>query len=150
LIMAYNTFCALYVVISSLAGTKVVEYSKIEIGDNVFTNLVVSTASTVGCYVVMSLLYLDPWHMITSAFQYFMMLPCYIVTLQIYAFCNPLDVTRVTKRDNVAATDLGATIAKGDMVEVEMPSEQLDIDSGYDDALRNLRDRLEVPKEPVS
>ena len=30
-----------------------------------------------------------------------------------------------------------------------MPSEQLDIDSGYDEALRNLRDRLEVPKEGV-
>lgn len=31
-----------------------------------------------------------------------------------------------------------------------MPSEQLDIDSGYDEALRNLRDRLEVPEQPVS
>lgn len=31
-----------------------------------------------------------------------------------------------------------------------MPSEQLDIDSGYDDALRNLRDRLEVLEEPIS
>ena len=31
-----------------------------------------------------------------------------------------------------------------------MPSEQLDIDSGYDEALRNLRDRLEVPAPPVS
>ncbi len=31
-----------------------------------------------------------------------------------------------------------------------MPSEQLDIDSGYDEALRNLRDRLEVPKDGVS
>lgn len=31
-----------------------------------------------------------------------------------------------------------------------MPSEQLDIDSGYDEALRNLRDRLEVPIPPVS
>lgn len=31
-----------------------------------------------------------------------------------------------------------------------MPSEQLDIDSGYDEALRNLRDRLEVPKPPIS
>ena len=30
-----------------------------------------------------------------------------------------------------------------------MPSEQLDIDSGYDEALRNLRDRLEVPPAPV-
>ena len=31
-----------------------------------------------------------------------------------------------------------------------MPSEQLDIDSGYDEALRNLRDRLEVKKDAVS
>jgi len=36
------------------------------------------------------------------------------------------------------------------MVELEMPSGQLDIDSGYDEALRNLRDRLEVPQEPPS
>jgi chitin synthase len=31
-----------------------------------------------------------------------------------------------------------------------MPSEQLDIDSGYDEALRNLRDRLAVPVQPIS
>ena len=31
-----------------------------------------------------------------------------------------------------------------------MPSEQLDIDSGYDEALRNLRDRIEVPTPPIS
>lgn len=31
-----------------------------------------------------------------------------------------------------------------------MPSEQLDIDSGYDEALRNLRDRIEVPRDGVS
>jgi chitin synthase len=31
-----------------------------------------------------------------------------------------------------------------------MPSEQLDIDSGYDEALRNLRDRLEVEPPKVS
>jgi len=39
---------------------------------------------------------------------------------------------------------------KGATVELEMPSEQLDIDSGYDEALRNLRDRLEVPSQPIS
>lgn len=31
-----------------------------------------------------------------------------------------------------------------------MPSEQLDIDSGYDEALRNLRDRVEVAKPGIS
>jgi chitin synthase len=47
-------------------------------------------------------------------------------------------------------TDLGGAVGKGQTVELEMPSEQLDIDSGYDEALRNLRDRLEVPKKPTS
>jgi chitin synthase len=152
IIMAYNTFCALYVVISSLAGTtKVTEYTKIAIGDNLFTNLVVSTASTIGVYLVMSILYFDPWHMFTSALQYFMMLPSYICTLQVYAFCNTHDVSWGTKGDNTTHTDLGAAVgSKDDTVELEMPSEQLDIDSGYDEALRNLRDRLEVAVEPVS
>lgn len=150
LIMAYNTFCALYIVISTLAGSKVAVVSSIEIGDNVFTNLVVSTASTIGVYLLMSFLYLDPWHMFTSAFQYFMMLPSYIITLQVYAFCNTHDVSWGTKGDNVISTDLGVVVNKGDMAEVEMPSEQLDIDSGYDEALRNLRDRLEVPQDPIS
>jgi chitin synthase len=51
----------------------------------------------------------------------------------------------------VINTDLGAAkVINGSTVVVEMPSEQLDIDSGYDAALRNLRDRLEVPEPPPS
>ena len=81
----------------------------------------------------MSFLYLDPWHMFTSSAQYFALLPGYICTLQVYAFCNAHDVTWGTKGDNVLKTDLGvAKISKDGTVEVEMPSEQLDIDSGYD------------------
>ena len=89
--------------------------------------------------------------MFTSSAQYFALLPSYICTLQVYAFCNTHDVTWGTKGDNFIHTDLGAAISgKGNIVELEMPSEQLDIDSGYDEALRNLRDRLEVPVELVS
>lgn len=61
------------------------------------------------------------------------------------------DVSWGTKGDNTVSVDLGAAVgSKGDTVELEMPSDQLDIDSGYDDALRNLRDRLEVFEEPIS
>jgi chitin synthase len=88
--------------------------------------------------------------MFTSFIQYMILLPSYICTLQIYAFCNTHDVTWGTKGDNVMKTDLGGAIGKGSTVELEMPSEQLDIDSGYDEALRNLRDRIEVPEPPVS
>lgn len=146
IIMAYNTFAAFYIVIRELVSRS----KGLELGNNVFTNLIVSTASTVGLYFLMSFLYLDPWHMFTSAAQYFLLLPSYICTLQVYAFCNTHDVTWGTKGDNVIHTDLGSARGKGSTVELEMPCEQLDIDSGYDEALRNLRDRIEVPKVPVS
>jgi chitin synthase len=148
IIMAYNTFAAIYIVVRQLKN----HADGVKIGNNVFTNIIVSTASTIGLYFLMSFLYLDPWHMFTSSAQYFMLLPSYICTLQVYAFCNTHDVTWGTKGDNVIHTDLGAAMGhgKGSTVELEMPSEQLDIDSGYDEALRNLRDRIEVLPPVVS
>jgi chitin synthase len=147
IIMAYNTFACIYIVVRQLRQK---DDPDLKLGNNVFTNLIVSTASTVGLYFLMSFLYLDPWHMITSSAQYFLLLPSYICTLQVYAFCNTHDVTWGTKGDNVIKTDLGGAVGRGSTVELEMPSEQLDIDSGYDEALRNLRDRIEVPSPPVS
>jgi chitin synthase len=148
IIMAYNTFATIYIVVRQLKDPT----ASIQLGNNVFTNMIVSTTATVGLYFFMSFFYLDPWHMFTSALQYFLLLPSYICTLQVYAFCNTHDITWGTKGDNVINTDLGAAVggAKGSTVELEMPSEQLDIDSGYDEALRNLRDRLEVASPPVS
>lgn len=155
IIMAYTTFAALYIVIKQLtvhALEKTDPDNPYKLGDNIFTNLIVSTVSTIGLYFLMSFLYLDPWHMFTSSAQYFALLPSYICTLQVYAFCNTHDVTWGTKGDNVMHTDLGAAkaIGSGNTVEVEMPSEQLDIDSAYDVALRNLRDRIEVAKPSVN
>jgi chitin synthase len=147
IIMAYTTFACIYIIIRQL-----LQKDEVTLGNNVFTNLIVSTASTVGLYFLMSFLYLDPWHMFTSAGQYFMLLPSYICTLQVYAFCNTHDISWGTKGDNIIHTDLGAATGHGknSTVELEMPSEQLDIDSGYDEALRNLRDRIEVPPPTVS
>ncbi|KHN99315.1 class 2 chitin synthase [Metarhizium album ARSEF 1941] len=145
-IMTYTSFACIYIVVRQLTGKS----QDFAIGNNVFTNLIVSMASTIGLYFVMSFLYLEPWHMFTSSLQYFLLLPSYICTLQVYAFCNTHDVTWGTKGDNVMKTDLGGAVGKGETVELEMPSEQLDIDSGYDEALRNLRDRLAVPASPVS
>lgn len=147
IIMAYTVFASIYIVVIQLKSPT----TSFHLGNNIFTNLIVSTGSTVGIYFLMSFLYLDPWHMFTSSAQYFALLPSYICTLQVYAFCNTHDVTWGTKGDNVINIDLGAAVSgKGNTVELEMPSEQLDIDSGYDEALRNLRDRLEVEKPGVS
>lgn len=150
--MVYTIFSALYLVVLELISrAKGGEDSKLPVSDGLMVNIVLSLLSTVGLYFYSSFLYLDPWHMFTSSIQYFLLLPSYICTLQVYAFCNTHDVTWGTKGDNHLNTDLGtARIINGSIVEVEMPSEQLDIDSGYDAALRNLRDRLEVPEPPPS
>lgn len=146
-IMAYTTFASIYIVIVQLKDPK----AEKTVGNNVFTNLIISSATTIGLYFLMSFMYFDPWHMFTSSAQYFALLPSYIATLQVYAFCNTHDITWGTKGDNVAKTDLGDAKGKTkNVVELEMPSEQLDIDSGYDEALRNLRDRVEVPSPPIS
>ncbi|RMD41845.1 hypothetical protein DV735_g3269, partial [Chaetothyriales sp. CBS 134920] len=154
IIMAYTTAAALYLFVKQLTDHALQKTDDTyQLGNNVFTNLIVSTVSTIGLYFLMSFLYLDPWHMFTSSAQYFALLPAYICTLQVYAFCNTHDVTWGTKGDNVITnTDLGAAKATGtgNTVEVEMPSEQLDIDSGYDAALRSLRDRVELPKPAQS
>ncbi|KAK0665246.1 family 2 putative glycosyltransferase [Cercophora samala] len=152
-IMIYTLFASIWIVVHQLSPKKEdKDKPELEMGNNVFTNMIVSTASTIGLYFVMSFMYLDPWHMFTSFIPYLILLPSYICTLQIYAFCNTHDVTWGTKGDNVMKTDLGGAVGKGSgsTVELEMPSEQLDIDSGYDEALRNLRDRIEVPEKPPS
>ncbi|SCU78318.1 LAME_0A04104g1_1 [Lachancea meyersii CBS 8951] len=63
----------------------------------VFFNIVVSLLSTYGLYAFTSIIYLDPWHLITSSVQYLLMLPSFICTLQIFAFCNTHDVSWGTK-----------------------------------------------------
>lgn len=149
--MFYTVFCALYLVVKELMARAGMGDSSFKVSNSLMVNIVLSMLSTVGLYFYTSFLYLDPWHMFTSSIQYFLLLPSYICTLQVYAFCNTHDVTWGTKGDNVINTDLGAAkVINGSTVVVEMPSEQLDIDSGYDAALRNLRDRLEVPTPPIS
>lgn len=57
-----------------------------------FRNVIISMCSTYGLYILSSLLYLDPWHMITSFVQYMLLLPTYVNLLNVYAFCNTHDV----------------------------------------------------------
>ena len=64
--------------------------------------------ATYGLYLISSILYFDPWHMLTSFVQYLLLLPSYVNILLIYAFCNLHDVSWGTKGDNGASKDLGA------------------------------------------
>lgn len=57
-----------------------------------FRSVLISAISTYGLYIFSSLLYYDPWHMITSFVQYLLLLPTYVNILNVYAFCNTHDV----------------------------------------------------------
>ncbi|CCH43582.1 chitin synthase [Wickerhamomyces ciferrii] len=124
-----------------------------EVTTGVFINIVVSLLSTYGLYAIMSILYLDPWHIITCSIQYFLLLPSYTCTLQIFAFCNTHDVSWGTKGENNPTKSLGTAIIKKDssgheIVEVEMPSDQLDIDGAYKSTLNNISIQRLRNKQP--
>jgi chitin synthase len=52
------------------------------------TTLVISIGSTYGVYIISSLLFGETYHILSCMFQYLTLLPSFINTIQIYAFCK--------------------------------------------------------------
>ena len=149
LITTYVTVIGLYFVCKTFAVS-----GNSDVSVHTLLTIVIALIGTYGVYGLMSVLFFDPWHIFTSAVQYFLLVPLYVCTLQIYAFCNTHDVTWGTKGDTVQHMDLGAAVvmkdAKGkDIVEIDIPSEQIDIDTGYENALHSLRERIPEEAKPV-
>lgn len=106
-------------------------------GNPAVRDVVVSILSTYGMYTIASIIYLDPWHILTSMLQYTLLLPSFVNILMVYAFCNIHDVSWGTKGDNTTAKDLGAVKStknkEGDEIfEVEMPTDKQDINDSFD------------------
>jgi len=110
--------------------------------NTIFRNIVVSLLATFGLYVIASLIFFEPWHMITSFVQYLLMAPSYIAVLNVYAFANVHDVSWGTKGDNKVSSDLGTvSTGKGDKkneVEAVVPTSENDINAAYEDAIHVL------------
>ncbi|CCD22877.1 chitin synthase CHS2 NDAI_0A07230 [Naumovozyma dairenensis CBS 421] len=125
--MVILTVCAAYSVICGFVfAIKVLRDN--ENSNNVFLNVVVSLLSTYGLYMFSSIMYLDPWHMFTSSFQYFFTLPAFTCTLQVFAFCNTHDVSWGTKGSNKETKQLSkAIVVQGpdgkQIVETSWPQE---------------------------
>lgn len=145
------TACGLYAIISGFyfLALMIHQHQAGNAGGLSFASICVSLASTYGLYVLMSVLYLDPWHMISSSVQYFMMLPAYTCLLQIYAFCNTHDVSWGTKGDTEVAKSLGSAIIetdeKGQQYIKTGVLEQQDIDSMYSELVLKLKERRKKP-----
>ena len=145
------TFCGMYAIISGFyfLSLMIRENQAGTVGGLNFASICVSLASTYGLYVLMSCLYLDPWHILSSSAQYFLMLPAYTCLLQIYAFCNTHDVSWGTKGDTEVAQSLGSAIIKTDEEGHQYVTtgmlEQQDIDSMYSEVVLKLKERRKKP-----
>ncbi|KAK7682323.1 Chitin synthase 4 [Cerrena zonata] len=109
--------------------------------NSIFRNIVISILATLGLYIIASLIFFEPWHMITSFIQYLLMAPSYINVLNVYAFANVHDVSWGTKGDNKISTDLGVVATTGknkNEVEVAVPTAETDINAAYEDAIAVL------------
>ncbi|KAI8923456.1 chitin synthase-domain-containing protein [Entophlyctis helioformis] len=109
-----------------------------------FRDLALSLMSTYGVYIIASTIHGDPRHMLTSFVQYLLLLPSFVNILMVYAFCNLHDVSWGTKGDNKPAEPSAPVHTKktetGDqVVTVDLPVDQKDIDATYNYFLKVLR-----------
>lgn len=113
--------------------------------------IIIALAATFGLYFVASFLYLDPWHMFTSFFQYLLMMTSYINILMVYAFSNWHDVSWGTKGSDKSDALPSATTQKGAdgkatvIEEVDLP--QADIDSQFEQTVKRALTPFIAPKE---
>ncbi|KAF9220531.1 glycosyltransferase family 2 protein [Gyrodon lividus] len=157
LITIYMTVSALLLAYKAIQGVAQSEGRAIQASDlltnSIFRNVVLSLAATLGLYVASSLLFFEPWHMITSFLQYLLMAPSYIAVLNVYAFANVHDVSWGTKGDNKVSTDLGVVSAgKGpnkNEVEVAVPTAETDINAAYEDAIHVLSTKAPKAEQKV-
>ena len=113
--------------------------------NSIFYTLIISLASTYLLWFVVSFLFFHPWHMFTSFVQYLLLTPTYINILNVYAFCNTHDITWGTKGDDKAEKLPSATLKPGGKVDVNIPTDDQDLNSQYETEMRKFQ--IKAPPE---
>ncbi|PYI36299.1 chitin synthase [Aspergillus indologenus CBS 114.80] len=102
--------------------------------------VLIALVSTYGIYIIASVLYMDPWHILTSSWAYFMGMTTGINILMVYAFCNWHDVSWGTKGSDKAEALPSVQTKKDDdgkqnfIEEIDKP--QADIDSQFESTVK--------------
>ncbi|KAF8514223.1 glycosyltransferase family 2 protein [Hysterangium stoloniferum] len=122
-------------------------------GTPIYDRMMVSIIATYACYIMASVLWLDPFHMVTSFVQYLLLSATYVASfaplLSVYAFANLDDISWGTKEEGPTDADLGAVIQdKESRVDLEVIVEPSDVNNAYLEVLHNLRVRKPVTKPP--
>ena len=114
ILMCYIIFCSIFLAVKSFENVLSSEKFTFTglFTNQTFRDMIISMCSTYVLYFVSSIVYLQPWHMITSFIQYLLLSPSYINVLNIYAFCNVHDISWGTK--GAVAKPLGKINTKED------------------------------------
>lgn len=118
--------------------------------NQIFYTLIVSLASTYVLWFVVSFIFFDPWHMFTSFIQYLLLTPTYINILNVYAFCNTHDITWGTKGDDKAEKLPSATLKPGGKVDVNIPTDDGDLNAQYEAEMRKIAVKAPVEQRVIS
>lgn len=118
--------------------------------NQIFYTLIVSLASTYVLWFVVSFLFFDPWHMFTSFIQYLLLTPTYVNILNVYSFCNTHDITWGTKGDDTAEKLPSATLKPGGKVDVNLPSDDGDLNDMYDREVAAFKVKAPEEKRQMS
>ena len=113
----------------------------------------VAIAGIFGVNFVVSILYLDMWHMVTSYLQYISIASCYINILNVYAFSNWHDASWGTKSsgEDAAACPAPQNVkVSGEGLYIEKAEKPAtDIDISFDMVL-TPQDRLKIAMAQTS
>ncbi|KAI8877991.1 glycosyltransferase family 2 protein [Backusella circina FSU 941] len=140
LLMIYVFFASVWIAYKSISTELQISQNAVNLLFNgPFRDIVISASSTMGVFILSGVLFLDPWHLITSSFQYLLLAPSYINILNTFAFCNTHDVSWGTKNISETTSYLGHVQTKADetTAEVVLP-EQKDVGLFYEEAITNI------------
>lgn len=151
---SYTLTISLWMTIRSLSHLAAENKPAVDIVlNNTTAVLIASLAAMYGLYLIASLLYLDPWHMFTSSFQYFFMAPSFVNVINVFAFCNLHDVSWGTKgSDKVDALPSVTTTQESqlseDMAE-EVALQQDDLDLRFKSVVERAISPIHLKRERI-
>jgi chitin synthase len=153
IIMAYLMFASVLITVRSVQsqirnnnGFNISDLLK----DAIFRTLIISLLSTYVMWLVVSIIFLDPWHMFTSFIQYLLMTPTYINILNVYAFCNTHDITWGTKGDDKPEKLPSVTTKADGKADIHAPTDDADLNTQYETELRAFSTKWKEDKKIAS
>ncbi|KAI8902281.1 chitin synthase-domain-containing protein [Globomyces pollinis-pini] len=152
IMMLYVTFFTITMAINAVVKSSPERVFTSLLTNSAFRDIFLSLLSTFGIYWAASIIFMDPWHMITSFIQYLLLVPSFVNILMVYAFCNLHDVSWGTKGDNQvtesAKVQLFHDASGNQMATMNLPVEQGDIDETYSLFFKELSEPPEKDTHP--